>query len=174
MALEPRERFLHGDVGGPFLGKVVNAGADCREGDQVDVVFCGQSQTGLVTRAQQIIFIALTAVPHRSNRVDDVLRGELVSGSDLRHARGASTQFPALFEQFRSSGSMDGAINTTAAQQGFIGGIDDRVDLELADVPCENLDPVKQCAHCMNSRLVPAGAPRILESARAASSAGEA
>jgi len=41
----------------------------------------------------------------------------------------AAAEQPALFEQARSSGAMNGAVHATSAEQGRVRGVYDRVDV---------------------------------------------
>ena len=40
---------------------------------------------------------------------------------------------------------MDGAVDAAAAQQAFVGGVDDRVDVEPRDVALDDLDARHRC-----------------------------
>jgi hypothetical protein len=43
-------------------------------------------------------------------------------------------QFSAGFQKLFSGCPVDGAVDTAASQQGFVGGIDDGIDLEGGDI----------------------------------------
>jgi hypothetical protein len=46
----------------------------------------------------------------------------------------------ALGKELAAGGAVDGAIDATTAQEGFIRGVDDGVHLELGDVALNNVD----------------------------------
>ena len=58
-----------------------------------------------------------------------------------RWAPGAPLERPALREQLRSRRAMDRAVNTAAAEQGFIRCVDDRINVQRRDVRNDNVQP---------------------------------
>jgi hypothetical protein len=66
--------------------------------------------------------------------MDDMSGGQAVALRNPGVARGAATERPALREQFRPGGSMNGTVDTTPTQQRWIRGIDDSVHVERGDV----------------------------------------
>lgn len=69
-----------------------------------------------IARCQQVILAGTTAVPNRTDGVNDVRRGKAVPAGDLGVAGRASIQGAALREQFGSGGTMDRAVDTAATE----------------------------------------------------------
>ena len=65
--------------------------------------------------------------PDRADRVDDVPHGQPTGAGDLRVAGVAPAEEPALGEQSRPGCPVDRAVDTAAAQQGPVRGVDDGV-----------------------------------------------
>ncbi len=72
--------------------------------------------------------------------MDDVPRGQEVTGSDFRVARRAAAELSALGKQSRPRRAVDCAVHAAATQQGLIGGVDDRVDRERRDIRLSCVD----------------------------------
>jgi hypothetical protein len=66
--------------------------------------------------------------------MDHVARGKAVPPGDLCVARRAPAEVATFDEELGPSRAMDGSVDTAAAQQRRIRGVDDRVDIELGDV----------------------------------------
>jgi len=79
---------------------------------------------------------------------------EIEARRDLRLARPGAAEGPARLEQPRSGGPMDRAVDSAAAEQGAVGSVDDRVDLEGRDVALPDLDRTPEVA-CQRRRLMP-------------------
>jgi hypothetical protein len=82
----------------------------------------------------------IAALPDGTHCVDDVVCRELIARSDSRLSHGAAAQCTTGGEELRTRGTMDGPVHTAAAQQGCIGGVDDRIDGLLGDVAHDNFD----------------------------------
>jgi hypothetical protein len=72
--------------------------------------------------------------------MDDMARFQPIALGDLGFAGPAAVQCAAFGEQFGTGGAMDGTIDAATAQQRFIRGIDDRIDIEPRDVAYDNLE----------------------------------
>ena len=72
-------------------------------------------------------FVVFAVVPYRSDGMDNVVGGEIVAPGDLGVACGTAVEGKAFGQEFGTGGSVDGAVNASAAEQRRIGGIDDRV-----------------------------------------------
>lgn len=70
----------------------------------------------------------IAALPNWSNRVNDMPGREAVSLGDLGIAGLAAMKLPAFHYELRTCRAMDSPINATAAKQGSIGGVYDRID----------------------------------------------
>ena len=144
MRLQKGSDFTHRDCGCTIERKVIDTGADGREGDRAAVVFCCESKAVAIAVREQVILPALPAVPDRSRCVDDVPRRQSVSAGDLGLSGFASAQRAALCQKFRARRAMDGTIHTTAAQKACVGRVDNRVGLNLGDISLNDLD---SCLH---------------------------
>src|SRR5437762_1807319 len=80
-----------------------------------------------------------------SDGVNDMSCRQFVPTGQPRLARRAATERAALGEQFGTGGAMDRAIDSTAAQQRGIGGIDDGIDRQPRYIAKLDADPAAQC-----------------------------
>jgi hypothetical protein len=94
----------------------------------------GQIERRPVTAGEHRLFVCGAAVPHRADRVDDVLCLQLMAVGDLGAAGGAAAERATFLQQSRPGGAMDGAVHAAAAEQRAVGGVDDRVNVERGDV----------------------------------------
>src|SRR5947209_12230202 len=134
---EFRERVmhrLHHERRGALSRKTVNAGRDRRKRDGLELMFRRDLESAAIARGEFRVFVAMSAAPARTNCMDDMARRQLVAAGDLRIAGFAAAQCFTLAQQLLPVGAMDRAIDTAAAEQAFVGGIDDRIDIELGDV----------------------------------------
>jgi hypothetical protein len=76
--------------------------------------------------------------PARADRVDDVLRGQVVAGGEPGVAGRAAAELAALGEQALAGAAVDRAVDPAAAEQAGVGRVDDRVDLQRGDVALED------------------------------------
>jgi hypothetical protein len=75
-----------------------------------------------------LILAAVTAVPHRPDRMDDMPRRQQVALGDLRFPSLAAAERAALFEKRGASAAMNGPIDAAATHQRLIGGVYNRVN----------------------------------------------
>ena len=84
-----------------------------------------------VAALKYLWLIAHAALPHGANGVDNIARFQLCAGSGHGLAcgqRAALIADPfALFEQCRAGSAMNGAIDSTAAEQPRVGCVDDGI-----------------------------------------------
>jgi hypothetical protein len=73
--------------------------------------------------------------------MNDMPRGEPVTTGYPGVPGRAPLERPALREQLRSHRAMDRAVNTAAAEQGFIRCVDDRINVQRRDVRNDNVQP---------------------------------
>src|SRR5260370_42279514 len=85
-----------------------------------------------------------------SNRMNNVEGRQLARG---RHSRFAGWQpvgkpgaanLATCFEDFRSAGAMNRAVNSTAAEQRRIRGVHDRIDILARDVTHDDADTTSE------------------------------
>ena len=93
-----------------------------------------QAQRRAVAAGQQIVLAALAAIPHRADRVDDVLRRQPITAGDLGRSGGAAAERFAFLQQLASGGAVDRTIDPAAAQQRCVCRVDDGIDRERGDV----------------------------------------
>ena len=89
--------MTHSDFSGALFREAVNARADCRESDALDVQLEGNVQDFGVTRCKQSVFIGLATAPDRADGVNDVLGGEIVTFGVFCGASFAAAESTALF-----------------------------------------------------------------------------
>jgi hypothetical protein len=72
--------------------------------------------------------------------VDDESSGQTIATSDFRFAGFTAAKRTAFREQFRSSGAMNRAIDSSAAEKRRVRRIHNRVNLLFCDVPSRDLN----------------------------------
>src|SRR5438067_9110340 len=72
--------------------------------------------------------------------MDDMAGLQTVTARDLRLAGARTAQRAAFRQQLRTSATVNRAIDAAAAEQGLVGGVDDRIDVEKCDVAFDDLD----------------------------------
>ena len=125
---------LRSDAKRLFLRVAVGAGGDQRKCDALAIVLPGKLQGAAVAGGQQLRLAGGSAVPHRAHRVDHIAAGQAVAPGELRLTGPAAVECAALGQQLRPCGAVNGAVHAAAAQQGFVGGVDDGVHLHAGDV----------------------------------------
>jgi hypothetical protein len=78
--------------------------------------------------------------------VDDVSRGQLVAECHLGLSGSASAQFSAFVKKSRPGCPMDRPINTAAAEQRLVRGVNDGIDVQLRDVTFNYPHPITNAA----------------------------
>ena len=137
---EARAYCRDGDGRGARQRKAVGAGADRREGHGLQAMLRCDFQRARVAGAEQRVFVAGAAAPHRTHGVDDVARRQPVAGGDPGIAGGAAAQGAAFVEQAGPGGAVDGAVDPAAAEQRSVGGVDDRVHGERGEIALDNAE----------------------------------
>src|SRR5262249_33656748 len=121
----------HGDFSSFLDGIAVCACRDCRECQRCQRVILGETDGLAIAAGERAGLVALAAVVNRPYGVDDVLCEKATACRDDSLAGGESVNLghdaSALFEDGRSTGAMDRAIDASSTQQGRVGGIDDGV-----------------------------------------------
>jgi len=134
------EYGIHSNCGRQFDGVAVHATADCGKCYAVKPVLMGHLHAALVTVFEQVGLVFVAAVPHGPDRVDHVFRRQPVAAGNLGVAGGAAIQCSAFGQQLGTGCAVNGAIDTTAAEQRIVGGIDDCVHLQCGDVVGNNVN----------------------------------
>jgi hypothetical protein len=66
--------------------------------------------------------------------VDDEAGWQAIAPRDPGLPGRATAQGPAFGQELVAGGAVDGAVDTTSAEKGRVGGVDDRIDVERRDV----------------------------------------
>ncbi len=109
------------------------AATDGRERERMQAVFPGQANAFAIAGGKQFRFALVAALAYRPHGVDDMVCGKRKTRRDACLARRAThagsnfRQRPACAQQLRARGAMDGTIDSAAAEQGFIGCVDDGI-----------------------------------------------
>ena len=120
--------------GGPLDGEAEDAGADRRECDALQPVIVGQGQADSIAPRQQVVLAVAAAVPDRADGVNHVPGRQAVAAGDLRLPGRAAAEHATFRQQPWPGGAVDSAVHAAAAQQRFVGRVDDRVDRQRGDV----------------------------------------
>lgn len=72
--------------------------------------------------------------------MNDISSWKTIRAGDAGFSSEATVELSTLTEQIRSRRPVDGSVNTSAAEQRRVGGVDDRVDALVRDVPETRLD----------------------------------
>src|ERR1700730_11289976 len=115
-------------------GKAIDAGRDRGKSDRLKLVGAGKLKRMAIAAGEQFVLARRSAVPHGADGMDHVARGQTVTVRDLGVASGAALKRPALGEEIGSGGAMDGAVDTAAAQERSIRGVDNGGDREPGNV----------------------------------------
>ena len=86
----------------------------------------------------------VAAAPHGSHCMNHISSREAIASRQFRIAGLAAVKSTALFSQSRSRRPMDGAADSFAREQRFVGGIHDGVNVECGDI---SLDAAKGGDH---------------------------
>jgi hypothetical protein len=121
-----------------------DAAADRREGDGADLVLDGEGEARTVAGGQQLGLALAPSPPDGSHRVDHEAGRKPVALGDLGLPRLAASQMPALLQQLRAGGTVDGTVDPSPSQQRAVGCVDDGVHHHTGDVPLEELHPAQR------------------------------
>jgi len=94
-----------------------------------------------VARGQQLRLAPVAALPDRPDGVDHMAGRQPVAFGDLGLAGLTAMEHAAFQDEIRARGTVDRAVDATAAKQRRVCGVDDRVNAELGDVGDDDLEP---------------------------------
>src|SRR6185312_7055766 len=129
-----RAHLAHRDRRGRVERIAIDTATDRREGDRAHAVLARELERAPVAAREERRLAGGAAAPDGPDRVDHEARRQAEAWCDLRVADRAAAQLAAGVEERGSRRPVDGAVDTAAAQQRRIGGVDDRVDGERGDV----------------------------------------
>lgn len=163
----PGRHLAHRDHRRPLPGESVRAGADCGKRDGAGPGRLRQLEAVAVARRQQFVLVLHTAFPDRTDCVQHVPRGQVVSASHPRVPGRAPSDPAALFEESRPCAAMNGPVHACTAHQARIGGVDDAIHRESGDVADHDFDlrelaspPCQRSRRSRQGRSSAAGARR--------------
>ena len=131
----------HCNPRGAIRRKAVHARRNSRKRERRNIVRAGEFERARIAGRKQRILVLVAAIPHRADCVDHIPRLQPIAARDLRIARVAAAEGCAFLPQLRSRRAVDCAVDTAAAKQALIGGVDDRVHVERGDVGDDDLEP---------------------------------
>src|SRR5438094_8539850 len=117
----------------------VGATTDRRKRYRLDSGFHRNRKRISVTICQGLRLAMCPAMPDRSDGVDDESSGQTIATSDFRFTGFTAAKCTAFREQFRSSGAMNRAVDSAAAEKRRVRRVHNRIDLELRDIPSRDL-----------------------------------
>src|ERR1700761_1616134 len=94
-----------------FSRETIDPGRDRRKSDCREPMFFAKLERTAIAGRKQIVLAKLTAIPHRSHRVDHMGGLETVASGDLGIAGLATVQHSAFRDEFWTGRAMDGAID---------------------------------------------------------------
>src|SRR5882724_9964484 len=118
----------------------VGAATDRRKGYRLDSVFHRNLQRISVAICQGLRLAMCSAMPDRSDGVDDESSGQTIATSDFRFAGFTAAKCTAFPAQFGSSGAMNRSVDSAAAEKRRIRRVHNRVNLLFCDVPSRDLN----------------------------------
>jgi hypothetical protein len=132
---------LASDLSGRFVGESVDTCADSTESNGLHAIVDGNFQTLVITLGKAL-FRGLVHVVDRSDGVDNMLGGEVISLGNDSVASLNGTKWSALLSKLGTCSGMDGAIDAGTAKESLVGSIDDGIELQLGDVSLDQADAV--------------------------------
>src|SRR5437867_948953 len=118
----------------------VGAATDRRKGYRLDSVFHCNLQRISVAICQGLRLAVLPAAPDRSDGVNDESSGQTIATSDFRFAGFTAAKRAAFREQFMSSGAMNRAIDSAAAEQRRVRRVHNGIHRALRDIAAHDID----------------------------------
>lgn len=97
-------------------------------------MFVRKFQCAAIAARQTFRLALATAVPDRTDRMNDKPGRQMIPLSDFCITGTASTKRFTFRQQFRPGSPVNGAVHATAAQQASIGSIDDCIYVQRCDV----------------------------------------
>jgi len=134
--------FIQSDAAGGLEGETVDSGTNGGKGKGTDSVLERELEDPAVTGRKGGMFAMGAIVPDGADGVNDKAGGQVVAAGDFCIAGGATVKRPAFFQQGGAGSPMYGAIDAASAEQGGVGGVNDRIGFATGDIALNNFDPV--------------------------------
>src|SRR6476469_4663391 len=119
---------LYRDRRGAVGREAESARGDRRIGNRGKSMPSGKSKRVAIAARKQRVLAALTAAPHGPDGVDHITCGKFEARRDLGLSGVAAAERLARFIEVTSGCAMDGAIDSAAAEQRPVGGVNDGLD----------------------------------------------
>lgn len=129
------------DAGRAIGGEAIDAGGDGRKGDRRQRVGLTEFERAAIAGGEQPILAGVAAVPDRPDGVNHVSGRQPIAPGDPGVASRAATKRAAFGEQFGTGAAMDGPVDSAAAKQRRIRGVDDGVNAQRGDIGNDNFQP---------------------------------
>src|SRR6266851_3365547 len=126
--------FARCDFGGLIDRKPIGAATDRGKSNRTNSVRSRQIETVPITRRQQVRLSAAAALPHRTHSVNHIFCGKAIAASEPSLTGRAAADLAAFLQELGAGSAMNRAIDSAAAEEGGVRGVDDRVNRELRDV----------------------------------------
>ncbi len=132
--------FAQGDAHRARDWEAIGSGTDRRKGDRFYFVLLGESETTAVTARQSLVLSVVAILPDGTDRMDNPMRGQVVSSRYFCIASLATSEPAAFLQESGASCTMNGAVNPAAAQKRCVGSVHDRIDALRSDIPLDDFD----------------------------------
>jgi hypothetical protein len=109
-------------------GETVDPGGNGGKGNRTKAVGVAEFDGAAIARCQSGIFALAAAVPDRADGMNHVPRRQPIARRDFGIAGGAAVERAAFRKKLRPGRAMDRAIDTAAAEQRGVRGVDDGVN----------------------------------------------
>ena len=109
-------RFAHCNFNCGFDWETVNAAADGRKCDGLELVFAGNGKTGSIAALQQFPLAVIATIPYRADGMDDVRGRESIAPGEFGLAGFAASEESTFVKKIRTSGTMDCAVDSSTAE----------------------------------------------------------
>ena len=138
---QPVDHCGRRDPGSAIGRKAVDASRDGGKGNRCQAVGPAKFDRAAIAQGQCRVLAVAAAMPDRSDGMNDMSRRKPVAMGDLGVAGLAATKRAAFGEQPGPGCAMDRAIDSAAAQQRAIRGVDDGVNAQCGDIGDDDFEP---------------------------------
>jgi hypothetical protein len=121
--------------------EAIDAGGNGGKRDRGKAVGVAEFNGAAIARRQRVIFALASAMPDRTDGMNHMPHRQPVTSGDFGVAGPAAMERATFGQQLGPGRAMDGAIDTAAAEQRSIGGVDDGVNAECRDIGDGDFQP---------------------------------